>query len=338
MIQKNLLIDSDPNIENQSVLHINRLDARATIVPAQKRGVYYQNKYESSLIRTLNGDFKFRYLLGDTQKDFYRTDIDDSDWDTIDVPSMWQYRGYGKPEYPNIRYSIPFLPPYIKKQNPVGLYRKTLFVECPAERTILHFAGVDNAFYAYLNGEMIGFSKGSRMPAEFDVTKYVKKGENLLEMKIKIVYSNIKGAEYCYLLGDFGVAVEGSEAKIVEQTQTADFVCTNELKMPFFGGNIIYECRETVDEDSNLIVKIPEYRGALTRVYLDGDDKGYICFAPYTLDLGLVKKGEHTISFKLYGNRYNTFGSLHCKKVKIGELPAMWQPDPPAETHEYLLK
>lgn len=166
----------------------------------------------------------------------------------------------------------------------------------------------------------------------------IEKGENLLEMKIKIVYSNIKGAEYCYLLGDFGVAVEGSEAKIVEQTQTADFVCTNELKMPFFGGNITYECRETVDEDSNLIVKIPEYRGALTRVYLDGDDKGYICFAPYTLDLGLVKKGEHTVSFKLYGNRYNTFGSLHCKKVKIGELPAMWQPDPPAETHEYLLK
>ena len=166
----------------------------------------------------------------------------------------------------------------------------------------------------------------------------IEKGENLLEMKIKIVYSNIKGAEYCYLLGDFGVSVDGCGARIVAKTENADFASTKELKMPFYGGNITYECRETVDEDSNLIVKIPEYRGALTRVYLDGDDKGYICFAPYTLDLGLVKKGEHTVSFKLYGNRYNTFGSLHCKKVKIGELPAMWQPGPPAETHEYLLK
>ena len=184
MISKRLLINSDPNIENQSVLHINRLDARATVVPAERRGVYYRNKYESSLIRSLNGDFRFRYLLGDTERDFYREDLDDSAWDTIDVPSMWQYRGYGLPEYPNIRYSIPFLPPYVKKQNPVGLYRRRFFVERPAGRTILHFAGVDNAFYVYLNGEMIGFSKGSRMPAEFDVTRHIRAGENLLAVKV----------------------------------------------------------------------------------------------------------------------------------------------------------
>ena len=166
----------------------------------------------------------------------------------------------------------------------------------------------------------------------------LRKGENLLELKIKIINSNIKGAEACYLLGDFGVAFDKNEARIVEKSKIANFVSTKELKMPFYGGNVTYECRENFDEDcSNLIVKIPEYRGALVRVCLDGEDKGYVCFAPYTLALGPVKKGEHTISFKLFGNRYNTFGSLHCKKDKIGELPAMWQPDPPAETHEYLL-
>ena len=166
----------------------------------------------------------------------------------------------------------------------------------------------------------------------------ILKGENILEMKIKIINSNVKGAEYCYLLGDFGVVVEGSEARIVAKSQNADFVSTKELKMPFYGGNITYECRETFEEDCNLTVKIPEYRGALVRVYLEGEDKGYICFAPYTLDLGLVKKGEHTIFFKLFGNRYNTFGALHYKNDKIGELPAMWQPNPSAETNEYLLK
>ena len=184
MLAKNLLMNFDSNIENQSILHINRLPARATVVPAQKRGVYYQNKYDSSLIYSLNGDFKFKYLLGDTFQNFYNTDINDSDWDTIDVPSMWQYRGYGKPEYPNIRYSIPFCPPYVKKQNPVGLYRKIFIVDKPAEHTVLHFAGVDNAFYVYLNGVQIGFSKGSRMPAEFDVTEYIKTGENLLAVKV----------------------------------------------------------------------------------------------------------------------------------------------------------
>lgn len=184
MIPKNLLINSDPNIENQNILHINRLPARSTVVPAQKRGVYYQNKYQSSLIRSLNGNYKFKYLTSDTFRNFYSIDINDSDWDTIDVPSMWQYRGYGKPEYPNIRYSIPFSPPYVKKQNPVGLYRKSFHVDQPSERTILHFAGVDNAFYVYLNGVEIGFSKGSRMPAEFDITKNIKAGKNLIAVKV----------------------------------------------------------------------------------------------------------------------------------------------------------
>ncbi len=184
MIEKQQLMNFDPNIEDQSVLHINRLPARATVVPAKWRGVYYRNKYDSSLIRSLNGDYRFRYLPSDTEKDFYREAVDDSSWDVIDVPSMWQYRGYGKPEYPNIRYSIPFLPPYIKKQNPVGLYRRVFTVERPAGRTILHFAGVDNAFYVYLNGETVGFSKGSRVPAEFDVTPYIRAGENLLAVKV----------------------------------------------------------------------------------------------------------------------------------------------------------
>ncbi len=184
LISKNLLINHDPNIEDQTVLHIGRLPARATVVPSKKGGVYYNNKYESEFITSLNGDYKFMYLAEDTYKDFYLTDVSDSDWDVIDVPSMWQYRGYGMPEYPNIRYSIPFLPPYVKKRNPVGLYRRTFTVDTPAERTLLHFAGVDNAFYVYLNGEMIGFSKGSRMPAEFDVTEHIRAGENLLAVKV----------------------------------------------------------------------------------------------------------------------------------------------------------
>ena len=184
MIDKNLLVNSDPNIENQNILHINRLSARATVVPAQRREIYYRNKEDSHLIRSLNGDYRFKYLPSDSYKDFYGNEVDDSDWDTIDVPSMWQYRGYGDPEYTNTLYPIPFMPPYVRKQNPVGFYRRTFAVKKPAGRTILHFAGASGAFYAYLNGEMVGFSKGSRVPAEFDVTHLIREGENLLAVKV----------------------------------------------------------------------------------------------------------------------------------------------------------
>lgn len=184
MIDKRLLLNKDENIENQNVLHINRLPARIAAIPAKKRGVYYQNKYDSEMIRALNGDYKFKYLLEDTYKNFYLPTEDDASWDTIDVPSMWQFRGYGMPEYPNIRYSIPFAPPFVCKDNPVGLYRKKFNISSLKGRYILHFAGVEGAFYVYVNGILAGFSKGSRLPSEFDVTSLVSEGENLLAIKV----------------------------------------------------------------------------------------------------------------------------------------------------------
>ncbi|MBR5307959.1 MAG: hypothetical protein IKU43_04250 [Clostridia bacterium] len=171
-------------IENPGITHVNRLPARANLIPAKKAGIYFKNKEESEYLRLLCGDYKFSYKECDCLEDFYLEDTDDSDWDTIDVPSMWQYRGYGRCDYPNTCYPIPFDPPYVRAKNPVGYYRRAFNVESPADRTILHFCGVDNAFFVYLNSEFVGFSKGSRIPAEFDVTSLVKKGSNLLAVKV----------------------------------------------------------------------------------------------------------------------------------------------------------
>ena len=184
-IDKNeLLYNSDPNIENHHLLHVNRLKARTTVIPAQKEGIYFRNKEESEFIFSLNGDFKFSYKPYDETPDFYAVDVCDEDWDTLSVPSMWQWQGYGECTYPNIHYPIPFDPPYVKVQNPVGYYRKKFCLDKKYGKTVLHFAGVDNAFYAYVNGKMVGFSKGSRIPAEFDVTDFVKEGENVLAVKV----------------------------------------------------------------------------------------------------------------------------------------------------------
>ena len=163
----------------------NRLPARTLLIPAEKRGITHKNFTESDRITLLNGVWKFSYLSEDTTEAFYLPSVEDSAWDDLPVPSMWQYLGYGSCYYPNVRYCFPYDPPYIHRDNPVGLYR-TVFNTCkhPGERSILRFGGVDNAYFVWLNGEYVGFSKGSRLAAEFDVTDKLLDGDNLLAVKV----------------------------------------------------------------------------------------------------------------------------------------------------------
>ena len=159
------------------------LAPRATLVPALHRDVYFRNKEESEMFHSLNGTYRFSWQRSDCLRDFFTPAYDDSGWDTLEVPSMWQYHGYSKPQYPNVQYPIPFNPPYISCENPVGYYRR-IFNARKAPHSILYFGGVDNAYFVYLNGEYVGFSKGSRLPAEYDVTELLRDGENLLCVKV----------------------------------------------------------------------------------------------------------------------------------------------------------
>jgi len=84
--------------------------------------VFFKNKEESECILSLNGAYRFSYQTEDCIEDFQNPGYNDNDWDIIDVPSMWQYRGYGKPQYPNVDYPIPFNPPYVSCENPVGYF------------------------------------------------------------------------------------------------------------------------------------------------------------------------------------------------------------------------
>lgn len=168
---------------NPSLVHENRLPPRATNIPALHPDVYYKNKEESELITSLNGPYKFCLQESDCIENFAQLQYDDRSWDTLIVPSMWQYHGYSAPLYPNVEYPIPFVPPFVGDVNPVGYYRKT-FTAKRGGRNILYFGGVDCAFFVYLNGVYVGFSKGSRIPAEFDVTEHLCDGENLLCVKV----------------------------------------------------------------------------------------------------------------------------------------------------------
>lgn len=174
--------------ENPGALCENRLPARAIILPAPKPGIDYRSKETSDRIRSLCGMWKFRYIEDDIEyRDGSAAVGDCSAWDDIPVPSEWQYHGYGTPRYPNVDYPFPFNPPYIGNINPLGIYRRTFTPDKAAvgRDVILHFDGVDGAFNVYINGQYVGFSKGSRMPSEFDITEYLHtEGENDITVEI----------------------------------------------------------------------------------------------------------------------------------------------------------
>ena len=174
---------------NPQCVGVRKLAGRSPLIPATQTGVYYGNKEDSSLLQSLNGQYQFAYRLSDELPDFFRPELRDEDWDTIDVPSMWQFRGYGKCTYTNVSYPFPFNPPYIDAPNPVGYYRRHFALKKKTHRTLLHFAGVDNAFFVYINGQFAGFSKGSRNAAEFDISEFVREGDNLLAVKV-MTYSD----------------------------------------------------------------------------------------------------------------------------------------------------
>ena len=171
-------------IFNQKMTGENRLPARTLTVPAEKAGITHKNCEESARMQCLDGEWSFLYLTEDDGKEYRSRETDDRQWDKIPVPSMWQYLGYGKCLYPNVQYPFPYDPPYIHADNPVGIYRCHFKLNRKAENTVIRFLGVDNAYFVYLNGEYVGFSKGSRIAAEFDISDYLTDGENILTVKV----------------------------------------------------------------------------------------------------------------------------------------------------------
>ena len=116
--------------------------------------------------------------------------------------------------------------------------------------------------------------------------------------------------ENCYILGDFGVKVMGSEAIIVEKEKYIGYGLTTNQSLPFYGGNITYH-NDIETPDCDLNVHVNYYKGALLKVYLDGKECGNIVFSPHNLKIEGVKEGKHRLDIKLFGNRANTFGALH---------------------------
>ena len=127
-------------------------------------------------------------LTGTWNFAFFQRDIDVPDvieaWDTIPVPSCWQLQGYENPNYSNINYPYPCDPPYVPDDNPCGVYQRQFELENISGKTYFVFEGVSSCAYLYINGRYVGFTQGSHLLAEFDITNYVNQGINTVQVKV----------------------------------------------------------------------------------------------------------------------------------------------------------
>ncbi len=177
--------------ENANIIGKNKEAARSYFISYQDQEAALTGVRErSEHVMSLNGPWRFRWSKRPSErpKDFYRRGFDDSIWDTIPVPSNWQLHGYGIPIYTNIPYPFgPPDPPYIPhNNNPVGSYRRTFQIPeaWQDKETSIHFAGVESAFYLWINGREVGYSQGSRTPAEFKIAEYLNPGINEIAVEV----------------------------------------------------------------------------------------------------------------------------------------------------------
>ena len=162
---------------------------RESALKAALNNDYHKALEASPYYRSLNGNWKFHWAPKPELRpaNFYRPEYDVRPWDDIPVPSNWQLRGYGIPIYTNITYPFVKNPPYILHDNaPVGSYRRTLTIpdNWSGRQVFLHFDGVESAMYVWINGDKVGYSEDSRTPAEFNITKFLRPGENTLAVEV----------------------------------------------------------------------------------------------------------------------------------------------------------
>ena len=164
--------------EDPEKLHIGTLPDHCYFIPFAKEQDAFSERETSRRFELLNGEWEFMYWPGiaELPDDFTKEEARKH----IPVPSNWQLHGYDRPQYTNVCYPIPFDPPYVPDDIPVGVYRRSYDFRPDGLRRILCFEGVDSCFYLYINGKFAGYSQVSHHTSEFDITDMLSEGENFI--------------------------------------------------------------------------------------------------------------------------------------------------------------
>ena len=189
--------------ENETVISRNKEPGHAMVFSyPDEKSARVGTREASPNFQRLNGLWKFHWVSEPDKRpvDFYHPKFDDRAWKNIEVPSNVELKGYGTPIYVNQKYAFRANPPFVmktppkgyttyKERNPVSSYRRTFTIPTQwikqNQEVFVHFAGVSSAFYLWINGQKVGYSQGSRTPAEFKITPYLKpQGKNLIAVEV----------------------------------------------------------------------------------------------------------------------------------------------------------
>lgn len=175
--------------EDEIVFEKNKEKPHASFMLYANEADAINDDYSNSpYYKSLNGIWKFVYAADpDTRiKNFYEPGLNTQAWNDITVPSNWEMKGFGTPIYTNIIYPFPKNPPYVGNNNPVGTYRREFTIPdtWDGRQVLLHFGSITGYAVVYINGREVGVSSAAKSPAEFNITHYLKKGNNLLAVQV----------------------------------------------------------------------------------------------------------------------------------------------------------
>jgi beta-galactosidase len=176
--------------ENPEMFSLNKENPHVTLISySNEESALEADRSNSPNYLSLDGTWKFNLSKSPDQRPcwFFKDNYDTRDWDNIAVPSNWEMKGYDVPIYVNIKYPYKNDPPRIEHSyNPVGSYKRSFKVPSAwkEKEVFLHFGAVASAFYVWVNEQLVGYSEDSKTPAEFNITKYLKGGNNTLAVEV----------------------------------------------------------------------------------------------------------------------------------------------------------
>ncbi len=267
--------------ENPEALHINALSDHVWFAPFARDENPFAVKEKSSRVEMLNGEWDFRYYdsIVDMEDNFTENGFNDK----IPVPSNWQLYGYDVPQYTNVCYPIPYDPPYVPDDIPVGVYRRTYTYKNDGYRKILTFEGVDSCLYLYVNGNFVGYTQVSHSFSEFDITDYLTAGKNT------IVCAVLKWCDGTYLEDQDKIRLSGIFRDV--------YVVSRRKKR-------IEDYRITADMDGNFAISIKGISATVTLTDTDGN-------TVFSAEVSDGEKLEYTVhDVKLWSPEIPTLYSL----------------------------